>query len=203
MSAQMWQIIGVAGFVLSAIFLIAAIVVFFMYNIPGVLADLSGKKRSGNVPTARDIRKEQGNSDRWYADEQQNDRRNENSGSHATVAMEDSDMEEVGGNRRTTALFQDDTSGRAEARWTTALFQSEPESPRARRTTALAQDDMEAESKARRTTALSVDDVQPESRAHRTTALGAADRFDWTETAVPAFKMIKSVVVVHSNTTID
>lgn len=203
MSAQMWQIIGVVGFVLSAIFLISAIVVFFMYNIPGVLADLSGKKRSGNVTTARDIRKEQGNSDRWYADEQQNDRRNENSGSHATVEMEDSNVEEVGGNRRTTALFQDDTSERAEARRTTALFQGEPESPRARRTTALAQDDMEAESKVRCTTALAVDDVQPEPKARRTTALEAADRFDWTETAVTAFKMIKSVVVVHSNTTID
>jgi len=78
----------------------------------------------------------------------------------------------------------------------------QPES-KARRTTALSVDDVQPESKARRTTALSVDDVQPESRAHRTTALGAADRFDWTETAVPAFKMIKSVVVVHSNTTID
>lgn len=235
MSAQMWQTIAVAGFILSAVFLLASVIIFFMFNIPGVMADLHGKKRISSVQISRNKQKENGNSQRWYTDKPQATVKvevrhtvapdqhgtDQASETRRTTALIKNGEAEEPRTRRTTALFQDDTEKEPGIRKTTALSQTgEEESFGSRRTMALTQVGAEEETGTHRTTALSQTSIEEEYRNYRTTALtqagtagggktrrttalGVEEYNDLTEDTVPAFHMVKSVVVIHSAETID
>jgi len=56
MSANAWLIVAAVGFSLAGIFLIISIVMFVTQDIPGVLADLSGKKRARGIAEIRSNR---------------------------------------------------------------------------------------------------------------------------------------------------
>lgn len=53
MSAFMWTIIGIVGFVLAAILLVVAVVLFIRWRIPAVVGDLSGQTAKRQVKKMR------------------------------------------------------------------------------------------------------------------------------------------------------
>lgn len=53
MSAELYQNISIVAFVLAAIFLIIAVILFFVFDIPAVLGELSGKTAAKQVAEIR------------------------------------------------------------------------------------------------------------------------------------------------------
>lgn len=54
MSASIYQIISVAGFVLSAVFLVVAVILFFAFDVPAIIGELSGRTAAKQVAEIRE-----------------------------------------------------------------------------------------------------------------------------------------------------